>query len=59
MSKPKKQGAKYQCLRNAVTDFAVEIKSQYENADNESYGKAWRKLWRTVDAIGLFASEKK
>ena len=56
MSKPKKHGAKYQCLRNAVTDFAVEIKPQ---AGDESYGKAWRKLWRTVDAIGLFVSEKK
>jgi len=49
--KPKKHAAKYQCLRQAVTDFAIEI--GYE-ADKEKYNKAWKRFWRTVDKLEIF-----
>lgn len=54
MSKPKKKGAKYQCLREIILDFAVEIGHE---AGKEDFNRAWRRLLRDIDKLGLFAKD--
>lgn len=56
MSKPIKHEVKYKCLQKAITAFSVEIGFK---ASKEEYNKAWTRLWKTINKIGLFRDAKK